>query len=474
MGIATETKETEQVPAASSEFSTPDLSRFTEKLVDIDPIRLHGKVTQVVGLVIEATSPAVSVGDLCYIYPRDGDEPIHAEVVGFRGKNALLMPLGDMRGIGPQSIVVPSFRSLSIKVDDDLLGRVIDSVGAPIDDKGPLKCRDEYPLFSKPINPLDRRRINEPLATGVKAIDACLTCGRGQRVGIFSGSGIGKSTLLGMIARHTEADVNVIGLVGERGREVKDFIEEDLGERGLARSVVVAVTSDQPALLRLQGAYVATTVAEYFRDRGMDVLLMMDSVTRLAMAQRQVGLAIGEPPTTRGYPPSVYALLPQLLERAGTSPSGSITGIYAVLVEADDMNEPISDAVRSILDGHIVLSRDLASRNHYPAIDILQSVSRVMVDVVSKRHTDVANQMRKVLATYREAEDLINIGAYVDGSNPDIDYARQKIAALNRFLIQNVEDHFDFEHNIPELERIFCGDVVLPTERAAAQGQQGA
>jgi len=454
---------------AGGSVDLPDLTGAITKLDEIDPIPIYGKVTQVVGLVIEATGPAVSVGDVCYVHPRDGEGPICAEVMGFRGNRALLMPLGDMRGIGPQSIVVPSFKPLTVKVGQDLLGRVIDSVGGPIDGKGPLKCRQDYPLITRPMNPLDRKRIVEPLATGVKTIDACLTCGKGQRIGIFSGSGIGKSVLLGMIARHTEADVNVIALVGERGREVKDFIEEDLGTEGLARSVVVAVTSDQPALLRLQGAFVATTVAEYFRDMGMDVLLMMDSVTRFAMAQRQIGLAIGEPPTTRGYPPSVFALLPQLLERAGTSPAGSITGIYTVLVEADDMNEPISDSVRSILDGHIVLSRDLASRNHYPAIDVLQSVSRVMVDVVSKRHTEMANVVRRVLATYREAEDLINIGAYIDGSNPDIDYARQKIRGLNDFLTQTVEDHFDFDNNIPELERIFADRVKEPTESVPVQ-----
>ena len=460
---------TGKTPLDSHSFDPPDLSGAIAKLDEIDAIRIHGKVTQVVGLVIEATGPAVSVGDICHVYPRDGEEPIHAEVMGFRGNRALLMPLGEMRGIGPQSIVVPSFKPQTIRVGDDLLGRVIDSEGHPIDGKGPVQSRQEYPLINKPMNPLDRKRITEALATGVRAIDSCLTCGKGQRVGIFSGSGIGKSTLLGMTARHTEADVNVIALVGERGREVKDFIEEDLGAEGLARSVVVAVTSDQPALLRLQGAFVATTVAEYFRDLGMDVLLMMDSVTRFAMAQRQIGLAIGEPPTTRGYPPSVFALLPQLLERAGTSLTGSITGIYTVLVEADDMNEPISDSVRSILDGHIVLSRDLASRSHYPAVDILQSVSRVMVDVVSKRHEELANEVRNVLATYREAEDLINIGAYIEGSNPDIDYARQKIGALNSFLKQGVDDHFDFHSNTEELERMFPDSSAQPTEQVAAQ-----
>jgi len=460
---------TGKTPLGDHSLDAPDLSEAVAKLDDIDPIRLHGKVTQVVGLVIEATGPAVSVGDVCYVHPRDGEDPIQAEVMGFRGNRALLMPLGDMRGIGPQSIVVPSFKPQTIRVGEKLLGRVMDSAGHPIDDKGPVLCRQEYPLVSKPINPLERKRITEALATGVKAIDACLTCGKGQRVGIFSGSGIGKSTLLGMMARHTEADVNVIALVGERGREVKDFIEEDLGPEGLARSVVVAVTSDQPALLRLQGAFVATTVAEYFRDLGMDVLLMMDSVTRFAMAQRQIGLAIGEPPTTRGYPPSVFALLPQLLERAGTSATGSITGIYTVLVEADDMNEPISDSVRSILDGHIVLSRDLASRSHYPAVDVLQSVSRVMVDVVSEHHTGLANEVRGVLATYREAEDLINIGAYIEGSNPDIDYARQKIGALNVFLKQGVDDHFEFHSNIEQLERIFPEHLAQPTEQVAAQ-----
>jgi len=434
-----------------------DLSKYHDKLESVDPIRIKGKVVQIVGLVIEATGPAVSIGDLCYVHSSRNNEPLQAEVVGFRGNRALLMPLGEMRGIGPESIVEPTHKPMTVGVGSGLVGRVINSRGDPIDGNGPMDWDTEYPLHSTPINPLERRRIREHIATGVAAIDSCLTCGKGQRIGIFSGSGIGKSMLLGMIARHTSADINVIALIGERGREVKDFIERDLGEEGLKRSVVVAVTSDEPALLRLKGASVATAVAEYFRDRGMDVFLLMDSVTRFAMAQREMGLAIGEPPTTRGYPPSVFALLPRLLERAGTSPQGSITGFYTVLVEGDDINDPVGDAVRAILDGHIVLSRDMASRNHYPAIDILQSVSRVMVDVAKPEHAEFANQVRHVLATYRDAEDLINIGAYVEGSNPDIDYARKKISLVNAFLQQNLTVKRHFDANLDQLAEIFGG-----------------
>ncbi len=438
------------------------LDRYIERLPAIDPLVVNGKVTQVLGLVIEATCSAVSVGDMCRIFARGDGPPLPAEVVGFRGRKALLMPLGDMRGVGPENVVVPTNRPMSVNVGPELMGRVINGLGRPIDGGGPIRCDHQRSLVSAPMNPLERRRIVESLATGVRSIDALLTCGKGQRIGIFSGSGIGKSMLLGMIARHTSADVNVIALVGERGREVKDFLERDLGADGLARSVVVACTSDEPALLRLKGALVATTIAEYFRDCGKDVLLMMDSITRFAMAQREVGLAVGEPPTTRGYPPSVFALLPRLLERAGTSPNGSITGIYNVLVEADDMTDPVGDSVRSILDGHIVLSRDLAARGHYPAVDVLSSVSRVMVDVTDDEHQKSARRLRSVLATYADAEDLINIGAYVDGSNARIDYAKSKIDAVNAFLEQDVNEGAEYDDTIARLHGLFADDAQRP------------
>jgi len=438
--------------------STFNLDRYIDRLPAIDSLVVNGKVTQVLGLVIEATCSAVSVGDMCHIFPQSGGPPLPAEVVGFRGRKVLLMPLGDMRGVGPENVVVPTNEPMWVGVGPQLMGRVINSLGQPIDVQGSISYEHRRSLVSPPMNPLDRRRIVEPLATGVRSIDAVLTCGKGQRLGIFSGSGIGKSILLGMIARYTSADVNVIALLGERGREVKDFLERDLGPEGLARSVVVACTSDEPALLRLKCALVATTIAEYFRDLGKDVLLMMDSITRFATAQREIGLTVGEPPTTRGYPPSVFALLPRLLERAGTSPRGSITGIYNVLVEADDMNDPVGDSVRSILDGHIVLSRDLAARNHYPAVDVMSRVSRVMVDVTERAHQDCARRLRSVLATYADAEDLINIGAYVDGSNPRIDYAKTKIDAINAFLQQDVEEGAEYSDTVERLQRIFDGD----------------
>jgi len=426
-------------------MSPLDLSPYHARAQRANPLIAYGKVTDVVGLTIEATGPPMSVGDLCHVIPPGADERVPVEVVGFRGERILLMALGSMHGIAPHSLLLPTHRPQSVRVSDALLGRVLGSQGTPIDDGPPIPNGMDAPLIASPPDPLTRPRILAPVATGIRAIDACLTCGRGQRVGILAGSGVGKSKLLGMMARNTNADVNVIALIGERGREVRDFIEVDLGDEGLKRSVVVVATSDEPALLRIKGAYVATAVAEYFRDQGADVMLMMDSVTRFAMAQREVGLAVGEPPTTRGYPPSVYALLARLLERAGCAPKGSITGMYAVLVEADDMNDPIGDAVRSILDGHVVLSRDLASRGHYPAIDVLESVSRLMPDVTSRPHQDLARRLRRCLAVYRDAEDLINIGAYVEGSNPEIDEAVQQIPAVRAFLQQDLADSTVFD-----------------------------
>ncbi len=431
---------------------------FRDALNGADLVRTNGIVKQVVGLVIESTGPEAAVGDVCEIRYRRNAPPVAAEVVGFKDGRTLLMPLGEMGGIAPGSVVVPTHRSLLAPVGPGLLGRVIDSLGEPIDGLGPVDARAYRPVNAPPPNPLERSRIEEPLGTGIRAIDACLTCGRGQRFGIFAGSGVGKSMLMGMVARSSKARVNVIALVGERGREVKDFIERDLRAEGLSRSVVVAVTGDRPALLRVKGALIATTIAEYFRDQGLDVLLMVDSLTRVAMAQREIGLTVGEPPTTRGYTPSVFALLPQFLERAGTNGKGSITGMYTVLVEGDDMNEPIADAARSILDGHIVLSRRLAARGHYPAIDVLESVSRVMIDVVSPEHRDQARKLVEILATYREAEDLINIGAYAKGSNPRIDRAIAKIDEINAFLRQNVEDPSDFESTLRALAELGGGE----------------
>jgi len=419
-----------------------------------DLVRTNGVVKQVVGLVVEATGPEAAVGDVCEIQTGRTTPPVSAEVVGFKDGRTLLMPLGEMGGIAPGSVVVPTHRPLLAPVGGGLLGRVIDSLGEPIDGKGPIEAQSFRPVTAAPPNPLSRRRIEEPLGLGIRAIDGCLTCGRGQRFGVFAGSGVGKSMLMGMVARTSKAQVNVIALVGERGREVKDFVERDLRADGLARSVVIAVTGDRPALLRVKGALMATAIAESFRDQGCDVLLMVDSLTRVAMAQREIGLTVGEPPTTRGYTPSVFALLPQFLERAGTNAHGSITGLYTVLVEGDDMNEPIADAARSILDGHIVLSRRLAARGHYPAIDVLESVSRVMIDVVSPEHRDQARRVIEILATYREAEDLINIGAYAKGSNPKIDEAIEKIDAIHAFLRQDVNETSDFEATRAALVRL--------------------
>lgn len=432
-----------------------NLNKFSEAINNCQPMRMIGKVVQMVGLVIQCSGPNVTMGDLCYVRSRLPDvEPVPAEVVGFRDGFVLLMPLGETKGIGPGCQVVSAQKQLQVQVGPELLGRVIDGLGNPIDGKGPILCKKEYPLQADPPSPLERPVIKDSLYVGVRAIDGLITMGDGQRIGIMAGSGVGKSTLLSMIARNTEADISVIALVGERGREVKEFIERDLGEEGLKRSVVVVATSDKPALVRIKGAMTATAIAEYFRDCGRKVVLMMDSVTRFAMAQREVGLTVGEPPATRGYTPSVFALLPRLLERAGTSEKGSITGIYTVLVDGDDMNEPIADAVRSILDGHIVLSRAIAAQNHFPAIDVLASVSRVMSAVVPKEHMDANRKLRALMAVYKDAEDLIHIGAYVKGSSQKIDEAVQKIDAINDFLCQGVFEVQTFEETIARLEGI--------------------
>ena len=432
-----------------------NLEKFNTAIDHCKSMNMIGKVVQIVGLVIECNGPNVSMGELCYVHSHFEDvEPLPAEVVGFREGYVLLMPLGETKGIGPGCQVVSAQKVLQVKVGPELLGRVIDGLGNPIDGKGPILCQKEYPIQADPPAPLERPVIKDSLYVGVRAIDGLITMGQGQRIGIMAGSGVGKSTLLSMIARNTEADISVIALVGERGREVKEFIERDLGEEGLKRSVVVVATSDKPALVRIKGALTATAIAEYFRDRGRKVVLMMDSVTRFAMAQREVGLTVGEPPATRGYTPSVFALLPRLLERAGTSAKGSITGIYTVLVDGDDMNEPIADAVRSILDGHIVLSRNIAAQNHFPAIDVLASVSRVMSAVVPKEHMEANRRLRALMAVYKEAEDLIHIGAYVKGSSPKIDEAVQKIDAINDFLCQGVFEVQSFEETIQRLEGI--------------------
>jgi len=431
--------------------------RYLAAIQLVNPVQRTGKVSQIVGLTVEGEGPAANLGENCLIKVAETAEPLPAEVVGFKSGRILLMPLGEMSGISPGCEIIATGQKLQVQVGPELLGRVLDGLGRPMDSKEPINSGCFRPLTSAPPNPLQRKRINTPLAMGIRAIDALNTCGRGQRIGIFSGSGVGKSTTLGMIARNTDADINVIGLIGERGREVREFIERDLGPEGLARSVVVVATSDQPALVRIKGAMVATAIAEYFRDTGKDVMLMMDSVTRFAIAQREIGLAIGEPPTTRGYTPSVFALLPKLLERSGTAANGSITGLYTVLVEGDDMNEPIADAVRSILDGHIVLSRQLAHLNHYPAIDILSSVSRLMIELVSEEHRRSAGELRGILATYYNNEDLLNIGAYAPGSNPQIDAAIKMIGPINEFLCQKIEEKCVYANTITRLVTMMGG-----------------
>lgn len=429
--------------------------QLIQKLDTEDPIQSCGHVTQVVGLVVEANGPVTQLGCVCDIYGKEDEPPVKAEVLGFRDNTVLMMPLEEIRSIGPGSRVVARQKNAAIPVGQSLLGRVIDGLGVPMDGLGSIQTEEEYPIYAHPINPLLRQRIRNPLDIGVRAINGLLTVGSGQRMGIFAGSGVGKSTLMGIIARKSQADVNVIALIGERGRELNEFIEKELGEEGLKKSVVVVATSDHLPLVRVRGAFVATAIAEFFRDQGLQVNLMMDSLTRFAMAQREIGLALGEPPTTKGYTPSVFTMMPKLLERAGTSDhNGAITGLYTVLVEGDDMNEPIADAARSILDGHIVLTRELADQNHYPAIDILKSVSRVMVDITGLQHKHSANRLKELLATYRKAEDLVNIGAYVHGSNPKIDQAIERIEHINKFLRQDIEESVQFEESLEQLNNI--------------------
>ena len=426
-----------------------------ERLKDGTYFHKLGKVVNVVGLTIESAGPDARLGDLCEIFPEgEGLKPVKAEVVGFKDKKTLLMPYESTEGIGLNCLVQNMGMPLSVEVGDDMLGRALNGLGQPTDGYN-LARGVNYPIEATPPDPMSRAIIDEVLSLGVKAVDGLLTVGKGQRIGIFAGSGVGKSTLLGMFARNTKADINVIALIGERGREVREFIERDLGEEGMKRSVVVVATSDKPALERNKAAKTATAIAEYFRDRGKDVLLMMDSLTRFSMAQREIGLASGEPPVSRGYPPSVYSEMPKLLERAGRSDKGSITGLYTVLVDGDDFNEPITDTARSILDGHIVLSRKLGNKNHYPSIDVLQSISRCMSQIVSREHKQLAGKLKSVLATYNEAEDLINIGAYKPGSNPAIDYSIKKIETVNAFLCQEVEEKFDYEQTLKLLQKLF-------------------
>jgi len=429
-----------------------ELKKYDE-LLNKSYIKHIGKVTKIVGLTVESLGPNVNMGEVCKIV--SDETSVFAEVVGFRENKILLMPLGELTGIGLNSTVEALGHSLQVSVSEDLLGRILDGLGKPIDNNVPIYSDELYAIENESPDPLTRNRIKEPLPIGVKAIDGLLTIGKGQRVGIFAGSGVGKSTLMGMIARNTSADINVIALIGERGREVREFIEKDLGDEGLRRSVVVVATSDKPALIRQKAAKTATAIAEYFRDQGNDVLLMMDSLTRFSMAQREIGLAIGEPPVSRGYTPSVFSVMPKLLERAGNSEKGSITALYTVLVDGDDMNEPITDTARGILDGHIVLTRKLANKNHYPAIDVLQSISRVMPDVVTPDHKKMASKLKATLATYSDAEDLINIGAYTKGSNAEIDYAISKNSEIKAYLTQEVDEKFALQEEIERLSSIF-------------------
>ncbi len=434
----------------------PNRDNYRELIEGVRVVRRQGKITQVVGQVIEAFNPGTAVGSICTIYNPDTTQRVMGEVVGFKGDKVLLMALGQMSHIGPRCRIIPEDRQPTVQVGDELMGRILDGLGEAIDQKGEIVCPYEMPLYADSINPLHRRRITEPVDVGVRAINGLLTTGKGQRVGIMSGSGVGKSVLLGMMARHTKADVNVIAMIGERGREVVEFIQRELGQEGLSRSVMVVATSDQPPLIRIRAAFLATTVAEYFRAQGKDVLFMMDSITRFAMAQREIGLAAGEPPATKGYPPSVFALLPKLLERAGMSGSaGSITGFYTVLVEGDDPNDPIADAVRSVVDGHIYLSRDMAAKGQFPAVDVLASTSRIMTDVATQQHKRDAQALISALATYKEAEDLINIGAYIRGSNPRIDYSLGKIDAIVDYMKQPIEESASLMQSQAMLQQLF-------------------
>ncbi|NLW34867.1 FliI/YscN family ATPase [Syntrophorhabdus aromaticivorans] len=437
------------------DFYGTALEQVKGRLCDFYPYKVYGKVNQVVGLVIEGKGPISSVGDGAVIYPVDGGYPIDAEVVGFKDGKTLLMALGDLRGVGIGSKIVSRKQAVNTAAGTGLLGRVIDGLGNPMDNKGPIDCRESIPIYRDTINPMMKQRITEPLDLGIRSMNGLLTCGKGQRIGIFAGSGVGKSVLLGMIARHTEAKVNVIGLIGERGREVREFIERDLGD-GIKHSVVIVATSDQPPLIRVRGAFLTIAIAEYFRDQGNDVLLLMDSLTRFGMAQREVGLAIGEPPTSKGYTPSVFSLLAKLLERAGNGEGdGTMTAIYTVLVEGDDLDDPIVDAARSILDGHVVLSRKLADSNHYPPVDVLRSVSRTMKDIVPREQVGYASRIVEILSEFERAEDLINIGAYTPGSNKKIDYAMSMIDKVRVFLTQEVDERTTLEDTVNSMKILF-------------------
>ncbi len=429
-----------------------NLNEYKNIINNVNTFRPIGKVLQVIGLTIEADGPESSIGDLCHIYNKLGDNKyIPAEVVGFREEKILLMPLDSMEGLKPGAVVINTNDPIKVKVGQGLLGRVLDGLGNPIDGLGEIRSTTYRNTQANVINPMLKKPIDEVLSFGIRSIDAFNTVGKGQRMGVFAGSGVGKSTTLAMIARNTQADVNVLALIGERGREVREFVEKTLGEEGLAKSVVIVATSEQPSLVKIKAAFVATTIAEYFRDQGKDVLFMLDSITRIAMAQREVGLAIGEPPATRGYTPSVFALMPKILERTGTSDKGTITGLYTVLVEGDDFNEPISDTVRSILDGHIALSRELAHKNHYPAVDVLQSISRVMTEITNTDHKKAASNIRELLATYQKNIDLINIGAYVAGTDAKIDRAINLIDEINSFLCQSINEKTSYEDAIASL-----------------------
>ena len=436
-------------------MKTFPFAEYESLLSHVDPIRVNGRVTQVVGLLIEATGPQNPVGDICHIMTPQG--PLPCEIVGFRRGSVLLMPLIHTEGIRQGSEVVPTGLPLTAPAGEELLGRLIDGLGNPLDEKGDLPTDiARIPINREPPNPLTRKRIQTPLPTGVKVLDGLLTIGGGQRLGIFAGSGVGKSTLMGMICRSSQADINVVALVGERGREVREFIEKDLGPEGMRRSIVVVATSDQPALVRVKAAFTATAIAEYFRDKDKKVMLMMDSVTRFALAQREIGLAVGEPPTTRGYIPSVFSLLPKLLERAGTAKKGSITGIYTVLVEGGDMDEPVADAVRGILDGHLVLSRELAHQNIYPAVDILASISRLMPEITDKNHFEMAGKLRNIYANYAKNADAISLGAYKTGSDPKVDEAIQKHPLIENYIKQGIMETVSFDDSVNELRKILA------------------
>ncbi|MBS1795825.1 MAG: type III secretion system ATPase SctN [Acidobacteria bacterium] len=432
-----------------------DLQPYISAVDWISSVEVRGRVTELIGLLIRAAVPGARVGELCLIHSPHRARVLRAEVVGFRGSEVILMPLGDVSDVAMGAEVVPTGTSLTIRVGDELLGRVLDGLGEPLDGKGAIEDAVEKIVAARPPDPMKRQRVTKQLKTGVRAMDGLLTVGEGQRIGIFAAAGVGKSTTLGMLARNTEADINVIALIGERGREVRDFLEQDLGEEGMKRSVLVVATSNEPSLIRMKAAYVATAIAEYFRDQGKKVLFLMDSVTRFARALREVGLAAGEPPARSGFPPSVFSELPRLLERTGNSDRGSITAFYTVLVEGDDMTEPIADETRSILDGHVVLSRKLAALNHYPAIDVNESVSRVMSAIAAPRHLEAAGRLREVLATYEAQRDLILIGAYKKGSDPKTDYAISKIDAVNNFLRQATHEQMPAEMAVQRLIQLF-------------------